>query len=154
MKIFKYIIFVTILYPSFLFSADQSFVDSVLKKYNVAENEVLLIFFLDIGSCMKCYMLPKNIVNKLEKQTDKKIITIAYVACNREKEIKNFAVRIGWHYFTEPDIERVSRNKFGGSESTSFLIINSKGEVIIDIQDTDNLKDIISRLLIVINKLE
>jgi hypothetical protein len=148
-------IFITIVCTVLLFSVinskESNYISSILAKYPANSNEALILVFLDYGSCVKCYNYPTELIEQTKEKGINNFKLIAFVYCNRAKEVKDFGKKVNWKYNFEPDINDASREKLGCDYENDMFIMNNKGEIIekISYKDgTDNNLEKISKALI------
>jgi len=139
-KIIYIIILLINIVPCF---CNNKFIDSLINKYSIKPGEILVIVFLEYGSCVNCILNPENIIKEVLDSTKIKIKTIGFINCLREKEIKGFSKLYNWNYFVEPDIKKSTRRKIRCDFSTDICFIDFKGIIIAQLSqifESDDMK--------------
>jgi len=136
----------------FLFSfqnidTNQRIIDEVKLKYE----EKVIIIYQNISGCLKCMATPMNIIyQSIKKSKNKKIKLIALVYCRRDIELTLFKRNYNW----EDYLLRVDHNvkdDLGVSESSIISVMNSYGEIILNIEPSSNSNDNIEKLTNILN---
>jgi hypothetical protein len=132
----------------------QCYVDTILSKYPLKDKEILAIVFIENGSCSKCVISPELVLDSAFKKTGINFVIVAYVGCNRAKEIYSFKRNYDWKYFIEPDIKRKTRKLLGCEAFTELCLINSNGEIIAECSVYDSYQKMLGIILSALDKLE
>ena len=131
----KYLyIFFLIFFLSFELRAnDTSFVNELIYEHLESSCEYLVIVFLDVGSCVKCYIYPERLISEVLKKTNKKISIIGLINCNRDKEIINFKKETNWPYAIKADIKKIARKKIGCKPKTDICFMDNEGNITLEL---------------------
>jgi len=118
---------------SFAYLQEQIFKETELK-----EDEILISVYQDTGSCLKCYTLPMGEIKKLSehKKYGQRLKIVAFVHCNRKKEMKSFIDKYKWPYLTMLDKGSV-KNTLGLSMHSAITVWTKKDGIILNILEAD-----------------
>ena len=123
-----------------LFSASQSANKSIFNDIkNVTEmkgGEYVIALYQSAGSCIKCYYQPMGIVEAVMKKLKHKenIKILAFVSCNRKKEMKVFKKQFDWKHYMLIDKGNI-RKDLGIHIQSAITVFNDRGEIILNIID-------------------
>lgn len=117
-----------------VFAINQNYFNKLKKVVNLQEDEQLIVMYQDIGSCVKCYLRPMQIIENLQKKgVVKKFKLLALVKCDRDIELKIYKRQHSWKYFMYRD-DGDGYKRLNAKKRTSISIFNYKGMKIGDIK--------------------
>ncbi len=127
------IIILSFVVMPFINSFSQNNFEKLKSKCDLKKYEYMIVVFVEPGNCVKCEILPQWLIQCVSQRVYyRKFNSIALLAVNREKELKQISRRISWDgLIARDDNELKKQLKISGS--SDFAIIDYKGKLIFEV---------------------
>ena len=137
-----------------LISINTSIFSEIKKETDVKDSEIIIVIYQSAGACVKCYFQPMEIIQNVMKNLHNKdkIKMLAFVQCQRKKELSVFKKLYDWKYNMLMDNNNI-REKMGIDLNSAITVFNSEGKIIFNITDKEfagadkKLYDVLSKTL-------
>ena len=143
----KYFILFFIIITSM--SASELF-DKICKKTILSENQSLIAVYFQPATCVKCYIEPLMLIDKVSYEVDKdKFKIVGLVRCDRDIEMKVFKKQIKWTHQLYRDNGN-ARKELGATSDAILSVFSSNGTKSLHIRSGNN-KDNVGSIVNFIN---
>ena len=130
-------------------SASELF-DKICKKTILSENQSLIAVYFQPATCVKCYIEPLMLIDKVSYEVDKdKFKIVGLVRCDRDIEMKVFKKQIKWTHQLYRDNGNV-RKELGATSDAILSVFSSNGTKSLHIRSGNN-KDNVGSIVNFIN---
>ena len=105
---------------------------------DLQQEDVLLLFLFSPGECIKCEIAAETLFNWVGQRSlsGMRIRTAAAISCNREIEVQAYAKRYP-KYEVVVQLTEELRSSLGASITTRLVILNTQGDVIGRMNDSE-----------------
>lgn len=130
-------------------SASELF-DKICKKTILSENQSLIAVYFQPATCVKCYIEPLMLIDKVSYEVDKdKFKIVGLVRCDRDIEMKVFKKQIKWTHQLYRDNGN-ARKELGATSDAILSVFSSNGTKSLHIRSGNN-KDNVGSIVNFIN---
>ena len=133
-RIIFMLIVVFIALPAISKDIDKAYFNKLKKEVNLQKDEQLVVIYQDIGSCVKCYLHPMQIVGNLKKKGKiKKFKLLALVKCDRDIELEIYKEQHKWKYYMYRD-DGDAYKRLKAKKNTYVSVFNYSGKKLKDVK--------------------
>jgi hypothetical protein len=121
------IIIIFLLSIQFSFS---NYIEELKRSANADSKDYILVFYLEMANCIKCYIEPYSIINNIvQDKSLEKYKIIGIIVCDRDIELKIFKKEQEWKYSMYRD-DGNARKQLGAPYDSFITVINSNNKMI------------------------
>jgi hypothetical protein len=108
----------------------SNYLEEIKKSANADTDDFIMVFYLEMTNCSKCYIEPYSIINNIVQ--DKSLVRykiIGLIVCDRDIELKIFKKEQEWKYSLYKD-DGNARKQLGAPYQSFITVINPNGKKI------------------------
>lgn len=99
-------------------------------------DQVIVATFQNFTNCSKCYMQVDNQLDKISSSLLNKAKVVAFVECNRKRELEVYRKVTGWKYDMEIDRDDL-KSELGLNFKTLLVLMKGDGTIIKSYDETN-----------------